>query len=169
MRVTALRLEPSANAAIIAICLSFGRTFAIDVISLTRDNVIQFLLPVKCFCVTISTMLKYVAIALLLLPLPSAQKDANSSNSNQRADTPQLAATPLNSPNVQDENASPQTSGSQTEEAKRQAEIAKAAQSTNDRIATATVVVAVFSGLSFLAACGYIVAALLQWSSIKKQ
>lgn len=114
-------------------------------------------------------MLKYIAIALLLLPLPSPEPRTSKGDSGKRANSPQLTATPLNSPNVQTEHPSPETSGSQTPNPNGQTEAAQAAQTTNDRIAKATVVLAVFSGLSFLAACGYIVAALLQWSSIKKQ
>jgi hypothetical protein len=40
-------LDPSANAAITAICLSLASTFAM------RVNVLRLPLPVKCFCVTI--------------------------------------------------------------------------------------------------------------------
>ena len=114
-------------------------------------------------------MLKYIAIALLLLPLPSPQPAANKGNNSQRTNSPQLAATPLNSPDAQTPNPSPKAPESQPEQPQRQADAAKAAQATNDRIARATDVIAFFGGLSFLAACGYIVAALLQWSSIKKQ
>jgi len=114
-------------------------------------------------------MLKYVVIALLLLPSPSPKPRAGSSNGNQYNNAPQLAASPLNSPNVQAKDTGSQTGSSQTKEADSQTEIAKAAQVTNNRITNATVVIAVFGVLSFVATCFYIIAAFLQWSSIKKQ
>ncbi|MDX6532007.1 MAG: hypothetical protein QOH41_4297 [Blastocatellia bacterium] len=114
-------------------------------------------------------MLKYITIAFLLLPLPSPEPRAGNSNYNQRNDAPQLAASPLNSPNAQAPDTSTQTTSGKSPESDRQADIAKAAQATNDRIARATLVIAIFGALSFLATCGYIVAAFLQWGRAREQ
>jgi hypothetical protein len=133
------------------------------------DNVIQVLSPVKCFCVTFTAMLKYIAIAILLLPLPSPEPARAKSNDSQRPNAPQLTATPINSPNVQTEQPGPQTPDSQSPKPNSQTDSAKAAQDANNRIATATVVIAVFGVLSFLATCGYIVAAFLQWGRAREQ
>lgn len=118
---------------------------------------------------TIILMLKYVAIALLVFPVANAQARSAQSNQSQPRNAPQLTATPLDSPNTQTPNTGSQAASSQPPEANGQADIAKAAQATSDRIATATVIIAVFGVLSFFATCGYIIAAFLQWGSIRKQ
>jgi hypothetical protein len=114
-------------------------------------------------------MLKYIAIALLICPIVDARQRANHSDQNKSANPPRLAAALLNSPDAESPNRGAQSPTPKPPEPDRQAEIAKAAQATNDRIARATVIIAVFGGLSFLATCAYIVAAFLQWNSIKKQ
>lgn len=115
-------------------------------------------------------MLIYFFIAVFLLQQgANSQPTGNKGNSQQRKNSEQVNSAPVDSQNVNTEEARSPSPKSYAAEGDSKENIAKAAQSTNDRIATATIVIAVFGALSFLATCFYIIAAFLQRAEMKHQ
>lgn len=113
-------------------------------------------------------------ILVFMLLVTGEKVNAQPTQTNRRAEEKQTNSqppvTPLDNRQAQIDNSANTASPSQNQERDAQAESFKAEQLRQNRIiAKATVYIAIFGGLSFLAALIYAIVSIRQWKAIDKQ